>query len=282
MKTQTHAVEQIDVDSIKIFVSRARDKAGFDEMKQSIKENGLKIPIGVRDISHRPASERKREGGGLCKFELIYGEGRLTAFKELGMKRIPAVVKDAPEAEIVGMFLAENMIRKPLPWAQKAKLIVAELQSGSTIEEAAKRFCITVGHAAKLARISGQAAKELLAELESMPVASAEMVTTLPKAHQKIVIETLKENPEREVREIVKKAKEITESGGELSKRDLQKSLQRIDEDLKRCRESMKVTRLHHSLGPGNIVALIENPKFRKALANAKVNVSKFETLINQ
>ena len=281
MKTQTHEVQSIDVEAIKVFVSRARDKAGFEEMKASIADVGLKIPIGVRDISRRPLAERKREGGGAYRFELIYGEGRLTAFKELGLKRIPAVVKDAPEAEIVGMFLAENMIRKPLPWATKAKLVVAEIQSGKTIEEVAKRFIITVGHAAKLARISGQAAKEIEAEIEAMPIASAEMVTTLPEAHQKIVVETLKENPQREVREIVKKAKEITESGQELSKHDLLRSLKRIDEDLKRCRDSMKLTRLHFSLGPANIQTLLDNPKFRKALIAAKVNITKFEEILN-
>lgn len=279
MKTQMPDVSHVDVDSIKPFVKRSRKAEDFERVKQSIAEVGLKMPIQIRDITTRPADERRRPDGGLYRYELIVGQGRLEAHKELGKKRIAAFILDAPEAEIVGRFLAENMIRKPLPWAEKARMVKAEVDAGSTVEQVAARFFITPGHAYKLLRIISKVAHGAEDDFAALPMLEAEALTTLPAEAQAIVVETLRENPERQARDVLKKARQLTESGESLSKTALLKSLDRIQDDLTRVRQSLKLVRLHHSLGPQNILTLLENKRFRKELESAGVNLTRFESL---
>src|SRR5438552_15341365 len=117
-----YTITMVPVEEIKFFVRRSRAAAPYSRLKDSIKEMGLKIPIIVRDISSLPRVERRRQdgSGGTYRYELICGQGRLQAFRELQIDKIPAVIHDVAEAEIVGRFLAENVMRKKLSWVEKA------------------------------------------------------------------------------------------------------------------------------------------------------------------
>lgn len=277
-------VTEIDIDDIKDFIQRGRSKAEFEEMKESIRLLGIKQPVAVREISHLPASERKREGGGLFKYQRIWGQGRIQAARELGWKRVPALIfkhEDVKESDIISMFVTENMARKPLPWAEKAQLVADEVKNGAAVEDVAKRFGITVSHTQKFLRIMNGTAKGLRDEVAAMPMNDAEVLTTMPPADQAIVVEVLRENPERQVRDVIRKAKEIVESGAQLSPAGIRASMKRVDEDLAELRKSMKVTRLHHALGCQNLAMLLEQKGFRAALKREGVNVEKFEKLSN-
>lgn len=272
-------VTEIPVESVRVFVHRARSQEGFEGLKASIQAEGLKMPIQVRDISDRPAGERKRPEGGLFRYELVCGQGRLTAFQELGIRKIPALIVDAPESEIVGRFLAENMMRKPLPWAEKARLVKADLDAGMTVEQVAARYHISQGHARKFAQVLGRTAAGLESEVAAMPLNDAEVLTTLPAEHQTIVVEMARETGEPQIRDLVRKAREVVEQEGALSLPALKQSLQRLDEDLKATRQRLKLLRLHRSLGPQNIESLLQRKDIRTALQKAGVNVAKFEAL---
>lgn len=272
---------EIPVDQIKVFVGRSRADEPFQRMKDSMKERGLKMPIQVRDISSWPASDRRREDGGLYRFELICGQGRLEAAKQLRWKKIAALVVNAPEAEIVGRFLAENMIRKPLPWVEKARLVKAELDAGMSAEEVARRFYITPAHVEKMRRVLSKTAPGLEEDVARLAMNEAESLTTLPAEDQAIVVEVLRETSglDGNVQAAVAKARAVKQETGSLSATSLRKSLQRVDEELAEVRERLKVTRLHWSLGPQNVKALLEVPAFRKALKSAGVNTAKFEAI---
>ncbi len=274
-------VQEIPVESIKVFVSRSREDEPFRRMKASIEKEGLKVPIQVRAIDDWPAADRKRPEGGHYRFELICGQGRLEAAKQLGWRKIAALVVDAPEAEIVGRFLAENMIRRPLPWAEKAKLVKAELDAGLSVEEVASRFFITPRHVEKMQRILSKSAPDLGDEIASMPMNEAEVLTTLPAEDQSIVVEVLREEGalEGNVQAAVAKAKAVRAETGTLSPTALRQSLKRVDSELARVREALKVKRLHASLGPANLKALLDDPAFRKALKAEGVSTAKFEAV---
>src|SRR4051812_26785168 len=94
-------IRDVETDSIKFFVRRSRSPGAYARLKESIKQVGLKLPIQVKDISDWPPSDRRRPEGGNYKYELICGQGRLQAFQQLGMSRIPAIVLDVAEEEIV-------------------------------------------------------------------------------------------------------------------------------------------------------------------------------------
>ena len=76
--------------------------AELKELQESLESSGLLQPITVR-----PAST----GSG---FELIAGERRLRAASNLGWQKIPAVVKDLSDQEILTLALIENLQRADL------------------------------------------------------------------------------------------------------------------------------------------------------------------------
>lgn len=266
---------ELDIDSIKIMVSRARQRDGFEQMKSAMGAFGVIQPIQVRSITDWPAKNRRRPDGGLYQYELICGEGRIAAQRERGEKKIPAMIVDAPEIEIVGRFLAENLIREDLPVYEKARLIADDLQT-EDIQAVARRFCITPEHAQRLASAYSKT-KDNAEEVKTLPLRTVEELATLPAGDQRIVLDILRETGERQIRALIRKARDERAKGRVPSVTALKAGMERINDDLKRVREELKLTRLHHSFGPENLVTLLANRKFRKALTDAGANIRKFE-----
>ncbi len=78
------------------------DQAALDELKKSILENGLIQPITVRRADQN-------------KYELISGERRLRACKEIGHKEIPAyIIKVDSKEAMLALSLIENIQREKL------------------------------------------------------------------------------------------------------------------------------------------------------------------------
>jgi ParB family chromosome partitioning protein len=77
------------------------DLEAFEELKKSILSNGLIQPITVRRIDN--------------KYELISGERRLKACREIGYKEIPAyIIKVDTDEAMLAMALIENIQREKL------------------------------------------------------------------------------------------------------------------------------------------------------------------------
>ena len=87
------------------------DRARLDELKQSMQENGLVQPIAV-----------KRRDDGM--FELVAGERRLRAARELGWTEIDAhEVTPEDELEMRVMELVENVQREAMTYSERVELI---------------------------------------------------------------------------------------------------------------------------------------------------------------
>ena len=80
------------------------------ELQESLKASGLLQPITVR-----PSPKQRNE------FELIAGERRLRAATSLGWKKIPAVVRDTTDEEILTLALVENLQRADLNPIEEAE-----------------------------------------------------------------------------------------------------------------------------------------------------------------
>lgn len=76
------------------------DPVALGELKNSIKESGLIQPLIVR----------KKEAG----YELVAGERRFRAIKDLGWAEVPVVVKDVSDEEMLALALIENIQREEL------------------------------------------------------------------------------------------------------------------------------------------------------------------------
>jgi ParB family transcriptional regulator, chromosome partitioning protein len=99
----------------------------LQELAASLKEKGVLQPVLVR-----------RADGGL--FELIAGERRWRAAKLAGLKKIPALIQDASDAESVELALIENLQREdlnPIETAKAYRRLIEEFHL--TQEDVAKR-----------------------------------------------------------------------------------------------------------------------------------------------
>lgn len=278
MKT-AQEVHEIDPAKVKVFMDRAREASHFALSVEDTRRRGQIMPGKVRDISHWPKEERRREDGGLYIYELMSGQGRLLRARELGRKFRAFIVR-ATETQAVDEFLLENLNREDLPQATRAQLIKTQLDAGTSPEEIARRYSMTVGHVVKYRRILDKTASGLEKDVAAMAMNDAEAFTALPAGHQTIVMDVFRETKPAAIREVVKRARKVAEeSGGELSRRALAQSIERTNEDLREQRARLKLTRLHWSLGVQNLQVLLADKKFRKALDAEGINVAKFERL---
>lgn len=105
----------------------------LQELVHSIREIGVLQPIVVRPI--------RDAGGTEAQYELIMGERRLRATKELGLSTIPAIVKDTPDDAMLRDALLENLHRaqlNPLEEASAYQQLLADF--GITQEQLAQRI----------------------------------------------------------------------------------------------------------------------------------------------
>jgi ParB family chromosome partitioning protein len=94
------------------------DQESLEDLKASIEEKGLGSPILVR-----------REGE---RFQIIAGERRWRAFKELGRRKIPAIIKDVKEDKEAYILAAiENLQRENLNVIEEALCYKRMLDTGS-------------------------------------------------------------------------------------------------------------------------------------------------------
>ena len=81
------------------------DNEKMDELVQSIKEQGLIVPIKVRPIPNG--------------FEVVYGHRRLHACKELGLAEIECIVEGVDDHNHLIQALTENVVREDMNDADK-------------------------------------------------------------------------------------------------------------------------------------------------------------------
>ncbi|MFH1790432.1 MAG: ParB/RepB/Spo0J family partition protein [Candidatus Omnitrophota bacterium] len=97
-KVSTVAIESIVPNK---YQPRKRfDESKLHELMESIKEKGIIQPVVVRPM-----------GNG---YELIAGERRLRAMKELGLTEVPVLIKDVGDADSLELSLIENIQREEL------------------------------------------------------------------------------------------------------------------------------------------------------------------------
>ena len=98
-----HKIIYVQTEQIKPSPFQPRedfDSQSLEELMQSIKEKGIIQPILVR-----------RKGDF---YELIAGERRLRALKQLGITDIPVIIKEVTDQDSLELSLIENIQRQNL------------------------------------------------------------------------------------------------------------------------------------------------------------------------
>ena len=99
----------------------------LSELMASIAEKGIIEPLIVR----------QRRG----RFQLVAGERRYQAAVRLGVKELPAVIRDVDDGELLEIALVENLQRKDLSPFEEAEALNALVQEhGLKHEDLAKRL----------------------------------------------------------------------------------------------------------------------------------------------
>lgn len=147
---QTFATPDLPVDLIDPDPTQPRklfDPAALDDLTQSVKAFGVKVPVKVRRAGDR--------------YVLVYGERRLRASKAAGLETIPAIIDNSEltPAETLEEQMAENADREPLnPLDEGAAYKRWQDEFGLTGEQIAEKFGKkkeTVYGRMKLAELTG-------------------------------------------------------------------------------------------------------------------------------
>jgi ParB family transcriptional regulator, chromosome partitioning protein len=123
------SISEIPIDQIDVNPNQPRkvfDSKALGELTASIQSSGVIQPVVVR-----------RHGAG---YQLIAGERRWRAARQAGLARIPAVVREATDAQSLEIALVENLLREDLNPMEEAEAYQKLLaQFGWTQEELAHR-----------------------------------------------------------------------------------------------------------------------------------------------
>ncbi len=129
--TRCGEVRDIPMENIRVNPHQPRkelDPYALQDLAISIMEYGLMQPISVRQVSP-------------FDYELIAGERRLTACKNLGMSYIPAIVMAATATDSAILALVENIQRENLSYMEEAEGFHRLLtEHGLTQEELADKL----------------------------------------------------------------------------------------------------------------------------------------------
>jgi len=134
----TVAVDLVDANPYQ--PRQGMDASQLEGLKASLREHGVLQPIVVRRVGDR--------------FEVVVGERRLRAAREVGMEEVPAVVRDVPDDRMLEIALIENLQREDLDAIEKAQSFQAYLaETVLTQEEASKRLGLDRSTIANMIRL---------------------------------------------------------------------------------------------------------------------------------
>jgi len=192
----------LSLDKVKPALHQPRreiNKAELKELAQSIKEKGIIQPIVARKV------------GGGC-FEIVVGERRYQAAKSLGLKEIPAVIKELDDKDAFILAVIENLQRKdlnPIEEAQAFKYLIEELKfSLDDLGRYVGKDKTTVVNSLRLLKlpetIKEALKKGIITRTQARTILGVERVQEQEKLFQQILKEGLS------VREIEKKARLVS------------------------------------------------------------------------
>ena len=215
-------ISKLKINTITPNKSQPRKKFADEkltDLKNSIKEKGIIQPIIVRPV----------DGG----YELIAGERRFRAVKDLGYEDIPAIVKDVGDADSLELSLIENIQREELNPVEEARAYLELIEkfkfSQDEISKAVGKDKSTVSNTLRLLTLPGLIQEYISDSLISMGHAKAILPLATERAKIRFAKRIMKRNLSvRQTEELIKQRLQKT------SKRTPEKDehLARIEEDM--------------------------------------------------
>ena len=192
------------------------------ELMESIREHGIIQPLIVRQVNG--------------KMELIAGERRFRASRELGLKEVPVIIRQAADKDVLEMALIENIQREDLN----------PLEEAQGLQRLIKEFGLTHETAAQAVGRSRSAASNLLRLLNlAEPVQTMLMAGDLDMGHARALLSldratqitaanqiTAKKMSVRETESLVKKLSAEFNLVPQKPKKEKSRDIRRVEEEL--------------------------------------------------
>lgn len=217
-------VKQVDVHDIDTNLEQPRkafDEEKLRELAASISVHGVVQPILVRPNGTR--------------FTIVAGERRFRAARMAGLERVPVVVRDMQDAEVLEVALVENLQREDLnPIEEAAGIRFLMQQHDLTQEEVSSRLGKSrpaIANALRLLNLPGSV-QDLLREGKLLPGHARALVTIKEEGAQEALAQKIASEG-LSAREAEVRAKAlIAGSAEEPVSRAAQKEKQNPDADL--------------------------------------------------
>jgi len=146
----------VPIEKIKVLNSRNREQEQFKKNVQSIRDVGLLKPVVVN----------RRHLGKTGYYELVCGEGRYLAYKQLGRPEIPAEVLDCDRNTALLYSLVENIARVPPGTMWFAREVTRMHDAGWTLKEISKVVCMCESYVRDYIRLAEQGEERLIKGVE--------------------------------------------------------------------------------------------------------------------
>ena len=103
----------------------------LNDLADSIRQVGVLEPIIVRPIGN--------------EFEVVVGERRYRASQQIGLEKIPTIIRDFTDAQVIELNLIENIQREELNAVEKGNCCKLLLKKFPGTEPLYTQFTITSG-----------------------------------------------------------------------------------------------------------------------------------------
>lgn len=165
MALPAQRVEMIHIDRITIVNPRLRNRKVFKSIVENISDVGLKRPITV--------TSRQSEDGPI--YDLVCGQGRLEAFRQLGQTEVPALIVTADAEDCLVASLVENCARRQHQAVDLLQDITGMRQRGYSDNEIAEKTGLSVSYVYTVARLLERGERRLVKAVEAgyLPISVA-------------------------------------------------------------------------------------------------------------
>ena len=183
-----------------------RDSIEFLEMRDSIREKGILQSLLVRPIGDA--------------YEIIEGMYRYTCAREVGLEKLPCIIRECSDDEVLVLQLQANAISpetKQAEYAQQLKKLLVR-NSGMTIRQLAcliRKSPAWVGKSLELVNLLKEI--QVMVDRGAIPIENAYMLAKIPRSMQRDYVDRAKLMPRSEFRPLaaacIKQFREAVKQG---------------------------------------------------------------------
>lgn len=151
--SQELVIQMIPVEHVRVLNPRERNRKKYKLIVGNIADIGLKRPITV---SPRP------DGG----YDLVCGQGRLEAYKQLGQEMVPAVIREVSREDAMLMSLVENIARSRPRTMDQVRQLAALREKGYSQAEISGKVGMAPSQVSEFLLLLDQGEERLISAVE--------------------------------------------------------------------------------------------------------------------